>query len=351
MSVKTRILIVSDTHNQTFEIKDIHKTADIVIHCGDLSLYSDVADYQRVLDTMCQLPAPLKLCIAGNHDLGIDDGNFDKHLASKLDMNVRWGRNKAEEEVKKEFGPPGEPRRLLAAAAKAGGVQFLEEGNHEFKLRNGASLRLYASPYTPAKWTGRAYQYTYEEGHEFAIADNTQIVVTYGPPRGILDYTDGNQRAGCPQLYTAVAQTRPLIHCFGHIHEAWGCKFVHWKEASSSSTGTRRSARLKDSPHNDMDADKTVVLEQIQDLFAQKGDNAEVTQAKAAKRAEYERLGYYYTSHCAGDARPITQGKQTLILNASYDYSESKKHILQHQWPFVVDIELPIAKDGQKPCA
>ncbi|KAK7966190.1 uncharacterized protein PG986_000467 [Apiospora aurea] len=339
MSVKTRILIVSDTHNQTFVVKDIHKTADVVIHCGDMSLYSNVADYQRVLETICQLPAKLKLCIAGNHDMGIDEGNFDKHLASRLDMDVRWDIKKGEEVVRKEFGPLGEPRRLLAAAAKAGGVQFLEEGNYEFKLNNGAFLRLYASPYTPAKWRGRAYQYTYDEGHEFAIANNTQIVVTHGPPRGILDYTDGNQRAGCPQLYAAVAQSRPLIHCFGHIHEAWGAKFVQWKETSS--TGARRSARL--STHTDIDPDKTVILEQVQDLFARKNDDAATIEAKAAKRAEYTRQGYYYTSHCADDARPIAQGKQTLMLNASYDYSESKKDILRHQWPFVVDVELPCA--------
>ncbi|KAI0133555.1 hypothetical protein BJ170DRAFT_606663 [Xylariales sp. AK1849] len=48
-----------------------------------------------------------------------------------------------------------------------------------------------------------------------------------------MDYTDSKQRAGCPHLFGAIRRAKPLLHCFGHIHEGWGSKLVTWRDKIS----------------------------------------------------------------------------------------------------------------------
>ena len=48
------------------------------------------------------------------------------------------------------------------------------------------------------------------------------VLVTHGPPYGILDRTARGQRVGCEELLPVVERLRPRLHLFGHIHEAYG---------------------------------------------------------------------------------------------------------------------------------
>jgi hypothetical protein len=55
------------------------------------------------------------------------------------------------------------------------------------------------------------------------IPDGTDVLITHGPPLGILDRgsgADGPQ--GCPQLLAAVRRIKPRIHVFGHVHQGYG---------------------------------------------------------------------------------------------------------------------------------
>lgn len=55
--------------------------------------------------------------------------------------------------------------------------------------------------------------------------------MTHGPPRDILDrVVYGNERVGCDALLKAASRARPRLYCFGHIHEAYGCNVVTWKD-------------------------------------------------------------------------------------------------------------------------
>ena len=55
------------------------------------------------------------------------------------------------------------------------------------------------------------------------IPDNVDILVTHGPPIGILDQPPGTLRhEGCPQLLEAVTWLEPKLHVFGHVHGAHG---------------------------------------------------------------------------------------------------------------------------------
>ena len=41
------------------------------------------------------------------------------------------------------------------------------------------------------------------------------ILITHGPPYGILDKTSGSENVGCEDLYEAVKRIKPKYHIFG----------------------------------------------------------------------------------------------------------------------------------------
>lgn len=51
---------------------------------------------------------------------------------------------------------------------------------------------------------------------------DTDVLITHGPPYGILDTTQGDAHVGCKFLYERVQLVQPKLHVFGHIHEAYG---------------------------------------------------------------------------------------------------------------------------------
>lgn len=59
------------------------------------------------------------------------------------------------------------------------------------------------------------------------------IMLTHGPPSGILDTTKWDESAGCQHLRRAVQRCRPRVHCFGHIHEGWGAERMNWVTKTS----------------------------------------------------------------------------------------------------------------------
>jgi Icc-related predicted phosphoesterase len=75
------------------------------------------------------------------------------------------------------------------------------------------------------------YAYTKEDADEVwdQIPDDTDILVTHGPPKGILDLVPGSyekfnpENVGCPYLLEHVMErVKPKLHVFGHIHEGYG---------------------------------------------------------------------------------------------------------------------------------
>ena len=64
------------------------------------------------------------------------------------------------------------------------------------------------------------------------IPTDTDILLTHGPPYGILDKCKSGILAGCNALLNHVLnRIKPLYHIFGHIHEAYG-------EYKNNKTGT-----------------------------------------------------------------------------------------------------------------
>ncbi|KAL8929932.1 MAG: hypothetical protein Q9208_001076 [Pyrenodesmia sp. 3 TL-2023] len=307
--IRTRLLILSDTHGKEFGADDKPRVnADVAIHCGDLTESSFLEEYRACVRLLKDINAPLKLVIAGNHDFTMDPDVYETEVA-----NARQALG--HEAVKTGFGDYSEARQLFEEA-KGEGIVLLDQGNHQFILENGASLTVYASPWTPSLAGNMGFQYRPARGHNFAIQKGVDLVITHGPPEGILDYVD-RKRAGCPHLFAAVAQARPRLHCFGHIHERWGAKMVKWQDPPTEMP----------SYWTDIDNDESFFVQRLSGL------NSEIRE-----KCRHERC--YKTSHCTGDTNALEPGRQTLFVNAAIQGTEEHPY----QLPWLVDLELPRAE-------
>ncbi|KAI1881730.1 hypothetical protein JX265_000556 [Neoarthrinium moseri] len=317
MEVRTRFLIVSDTHGDSF---GVHKgqRADVAIHCGDLTEESKISELRTTLRFLAELDAPLKLVIPGNHDFTLDVPTFRRRVAEAAQPLEP-------ELVSKEFGDYGEARSLFEETKKDG-IIFLDEGNHEFTLANGAQLKIYASPFTPSKG-GWGFQYAPETGHQFSIDQGVDVVITHGPPLGVMDLTDSRVRGWCPDLFGAVARARPRMHCFGHIHEGWGAKLVTWRDKVSE----------KPSHFTDIDNSRSVVVEKLTNILPNRFDDADSSLEKELKARAYLRGGGATISHCKGDEHALQVGYQTLFVNAAI---EGTHDALPYHPAWIVDLDL-----------
>ncbi|KAB5577761.1 Metallo-dependent phosphatase-like protein [Coniochaeta sp. 2T2.1] len=190
MEVRTKFLIISDSHAMDFRIPNV--PVDAVIHCGDLTEESKLEEFRKSIDQLERIQAPLKLL------------------------------------MKKEYGDVGEACQLFSASND---IIFLDEGIHHFNLPNGAKLTFLRGKH-----------------HDYTIGKEVDVVITHGPPKGIgyLDRTVSQQRAGCDHLFSAIAKARPRLHCFGHIHEGWGAMLVAWKgEGRHAATAWEKEKRYQ----------------------------------------------------------------------------------------------------------
>ncbi|EHK20189.1 uncharacterized protein TRIVIDRAFT_155150 [Trichoderma virens Gv29-8] len=281
--IRTRCFIISDTHGMQLPV-DIHTSVDVAIHCGDLTQHSKLDEFQAAIDLMEKISAPLKIVIAGNHDFSLD---------------IPQSRNK--------------------------GILFIDEGSHQFSLQNGALLSMYVSPYTPSTASSGEWGFQYSGIHSFEIDSGIDIVVTHGPPHGIMDMSPEKKRIGCPQLFAAVAKAQPRIHCFGHAHDGWGAKMVTWRSHISETP----------SHFTDIDNDKSYVIENMISIKGSKFESAEERKAREERIAGYRKLGYCEQNHSTDKLAQLGHGK-TLFVNAAVQGNDSL-----NQLPWVVDIELP----------
>jgi Icc-related predicted phosphoesterase len=174
------IVCISDTHelHRELDVPD----GDILIHTGDFTVFSKTAaaidDFN---DWLGDLPHRWKILVPGNHEFFLESDPSRRRLISNATVLI----NEVVEIMGlKVWGSPTTP--LLGAA---------------FGL---------SSPVDRAKLYAK-------------IPDDADILVTHGPPYGILDGSPGTPRhAGCPQLLEAVTRIKPKLHVFGHVHGAHG---------------------------------------------------------------------------------------------------------------------------------
>ena len=245
-TIAATFLILSDTHNFEFTPETSQPLqlptlkTDVLLHCGDLTQVGGTSSFKRALKMLSSISAELILVIPGNHDLELDKTFWSSQRDEEGNPEDSEDHNLA---VKTMTGP-------FAAEA---GVIFLTEGTYSFALKNGAKFSIYVSPYTPAfgDWAF-AYEHNQDRFNSpqqpvdgvTSIATNpipndVDIIMTHGPPCGILDWCP-QSNVGCPNLLRAIRRVKPLMHCFGHIHESNGIEVIDWKKDAAAEQRTLR---------------------------------------------------------------------------------------------------------------
>ena len=176
-----RIVCISDTHtlHRRFEIPD----GDLLLHAGDLSSRGREHEIQDFNEWLGTLPHRHKVIIAGNHDFMFDRKAKE---AEKLITNAHYLKNSAIE----------------------------IEG-----------IRIWGSPITPwfYDWAFNRHRGAIIRHYWEMIPTDTDILLTHGPPKGILDQTVEGDSVGCADLMDILStKLAPKLVVFGHIHEGYG---------------------------------------------------------------------------------------------------------------------------------
>lgn len=176
-----RIAIISDTHELHRDV-DLPEV-DLLIHAGDWTFFSKklnaIEDFNDWLaEQHIQHGAVL---VPGNHEFYLEDD---------------WSR-----------------RSLTDHATVLIDESLSVQG-----------LNLWGSPVTPLLGGAFGISDPRERARHYAqISAGTHVLITHGPPYGILDGTPGTtQHQGCRELLDAVQRIKPLVHIFGHVHAGYG---------------------------------------------------------------------------------------------------------------------------------
>lgn len=181
-----KLVCISDTHGDHEQV-DL-PAGDVLIHAGDVTGHGTEDETKAFMHWFGRQSFAHKICVAGNHDAFMEE----------------------------------QPAKALQFAEDAG-VLLLNDSGCEV-----GGLSFWGSPITP-----RFYDWSFMrdpgapiEAHWSLIPKQTDVLITHGPPYGILDQVERSvgeyEHTGCPSLLTRIRQVSPLLHVFGHIHEAHG---------------------------------------------------------------------------------------------------------------------------------
>jgi predicted phosphohydrolase len=170
-----QLVLISDTHEQHSELEV--PPGDILIHAGDFTMFSrslrSILDFNEWLG---ELPHGRKVVCAGNHETFLQTDPANRSLLSNATVLT----------------------------------------NEEVHI---AGLRIWASPVI---LSGPAFCVKSDFDRRLlftGIPESTDVLITHGPPFGILDTAYGSDsHQGDPVLLDAVMRIRPKLHVFGHVH-------------------------------------------------------------------------------------------------------------------------------------
>lgn len=194
-----KIVCISDTHNCNAQIQV--PEGDLLIHSGDATTTGTIEEIRLFNKWFSKLPHQYKIFVAGNHDWLFERQN------------------------------------ALARSLLDTGIIYLQDSSVEIE-----GMRIYGSPWQPRFFD---WAFNLSRGPELEkkwrlIPDDVEILITHGPPNGILDAVPrswGIENTGCEELRNRVetlsAHGDLKIHVFGHIHcgygveEQFGIKFIN----------------------------------------------------------------------------------------------------------------------------
>lgn len=177
-----KFIAISDTHGQHAGLS--LPEGDVIIHAGDVSKRGTELQVREFLEWFSGLDYRHKIFVAGNHDF-----HFEKLSSEQLAGLI--------------------PENVI----------YLNDSGIEIE-----GIRIWGSPVQPwfHDWAFNRGRGADIKKHWDLIPHDTDILITHGPPLGILDRTVYGQEVGCADLLNAIARVNPAFHIFGHIHEAYG---------------------------------------------------------------------------------------------------------------------------------
>jgi Icc-related predicted phosphoesterase len=182
------VVAISDTHQQHRWL-NIPK-CDVLIHSGDLTYNGSLDSIKDFNAWIGELKAEgvirEAIVIAGNHDWTF-------------------------------YNAPKPAAKLLTNAI------YLEDSGCEIE-----GVKFYGSPWTPRYFDWAFMKDEPDMAVPWAlIPDDTNVLITHGPPRGVLDRVDRDgSEVGCVYLRKRIAQLKLDFHIFGHIHEGYGERVI-----------------------------------------------------------------------------------------------------------------------------
>lgn len=181
-----RIWHISDTHSMHGFLR-VPNDIDMVIHSGDVSNpsnpYINEPEVHNFIEWYASLPMRYKIFVAGNHDTSIE-----KRLVTPYDFE------KAD-------------------------ITYLENSSTHVE-----GFNIWGTPITPAFGVGWAWNRVRSKMNSLweSIPEYTDIVISHGPPKGILDLTYNQQNevelCGCIAMKKHMLRLQPQLCLFGHIH-------------------------------------------------------------------------------------------------------------------------------------
>ena len=175
-----KIVCISDTHEFHSRLKPL-PDGDVLIHAGDLTGSGNRGALEMAADWLRSQPHKHKVVIAGNHDLTLESDP---------------------ESAKDIFH----------------GLIYLNQTAHMVE-----GLKIYGTPWSPAfhDWAFNATE-KQQKKHASLIPEDTDILISHGPPYDVRDKCYDGRKVGCKYLRARIEKIKPKLVVCGHIHEGFG---------------------------------------------------------------------------------------------------------------------------------
>jgi len=170
------ITFISDTHNLHDKLN--LEGGDVLVHCGDVTTWGRRKEFDKFIWWFSRQQYKIKIFVAGNHDFCLEKG---------------------------DYSIPSDIIYLNSSEVIIDGVKF------------------YGHPYTPI-FGNMAFNMAEDdlEIENGKIPIDVDVLITHGPPYGILDKITRGDSVGSVSLRRLFITVKPRISVFGHIHEAYG---------------------------------------------------------------------------------------------------------------------------------
>ena len=225
-----RCVCVSDTHGK-IEAEGL-PAGDILIVAGDFTLHGTRAEVVAFNHWLGRLPHRHKVVIAGNHDICCDSETHMRNLVRLAEQREQHAIFQ-DVDTSPEILSEDAVRELLSNARYLVGemceleVEAALDSTHSKKR----VVSVFGSPYTdPIPGSAMsAFARGSDERRRLwrALDRHVDILVSHGPPCGVLDRIFNGMRVGCEELTRRLGQLEhagqsPTYHVFGHVHESRG---------------------------------------------------------------------------------------------------------------------------------